>query len=201
MLRPVNEIGSGIVASIPDIIFLVVLFLVIRFALRAIRVFFDAVGRGSVTLASFDPEWAQPTYKIIRVAMIAFGADRRVSVYPWIPLGRLQGRLDLSRGRPVAWIDVGDLQHHRRLHDDLPARVQGRRPSQDWQRRRRRDREASAGDASLLVQERRAHRPELSDPDVRSDQLQLASRGNGGSFCTRRSASATRRRGGRWKRC
>ena len=38
--------------------------------------------RGSVTLASFDPEWAQPTYKIIRVGMIAFGL---IVAYPYIP--------------------------------------------------------------------------------------------------------------------
>jgi len=35
-----------------------------------------------VTFKSFDPEWAQPTYKILRVAVLAFAV---VVAYPYIP--------------------------------------------------------------------------------------------------------------------
>ena len=47
-----------------------------------IRLFFEAVGRGTVTLGGFDAEWAQPTYKIVRVAVVAFGL---IVAYPYIP--------------------------------------------------------------------------------------------------------------------
>jgi small-conductance mechanosensitive channel len=47
-----------------------------------IRLFFEAVERRTVTLANFDPEWAEPTYKIIRIFAIAFGL---VVAYPYIP--------------------------------------------------------------------------------------------------------------------
>ena len=57
-LRPLNVIVTGIVAQIPSLIFLTVLFFVVRMILRVTRVFFDAVGRGTVTLANFDAEWA-----------------------------------------------------------------------------------------------------------------------------------------------
>jgi small-conductance mechanosensitive channel len=40
------------------------------------------VERGRVTLGRFDPEWAQPTYKIVRVAIVAFGL---IVAYPYIP--------------------------------------------------------------------------------------------------------------------
>jgi small-conductance mechanosensitive channel len=63
-------------------VFLVVLFFVFRFALRLIRLFFEAVRQRSVTLASFDPDWAEPTYKIVRVAVVAFGV---IVAYPYIP--------------------------------------------------------------------------------------------------------------------
>ena len=75
-------IVAGIVANIPSLVFLTVLFFVVRLALRLIRLFFDAVEHGRVTLASFDAEWAQPTYKIVRVAVIAFGL---VVAFPYIP--------------------------------------------------------------------------------------------------------------------
>ena len=79
---PLEVIGNGFVAQIPSLIFLVVLFFVFRLALRVIRLFFDAVERNTVTLGGFDAEWAQPTYKIIRILVIAFGL---VVAYPYIP--------------------------------------------------------------------------------------------------------------------
>jgi small-conductance mechanosensitive channel len=81
-IGPLQIIGRGIVANIPSLVFLVVLFFVIRFALRLTRLFFEAVGRGTVVLAGFDADWAQPTYKIIRVAIVAFGL---IVAYPYIP--------------------------------------------------------------------------------------------------------------------
>ena len=75
-------LGNGFVAHIPSLVFLVVLFFVFRLTLRLIRLFFDAVERRTVTLASFDPDWAQPTYKIIRILVVAFGL---IVAYPYIP--------------------------------------------------------------------------------------------------------------------
>ena len=82
VLRPLQVLGAGIVASIPSLAFLAVLFILVRLALRVIRLFFDAVGRGTVRFANFDPEWAEPTYKIVRIAVVAFGL---IVAYPYIP--------------------------------------------------------------------------------------------------------------------
>jgi len=79
---PLQVIGRGCVANIPRLVFLAVLFVVIRLALRIIRLFFESVGRGTVTLSGFDAEWAQPTYKIVRVAVVAFAL---IVAYPYIP--------------------------------------------------------------------------------------------------------------------
>jgi small-conductance mechanosensitive channel len=81
-LGPLQVIANGFVAAIPSLVFLVVLFFVFRLSLRVIRLFFEAVERRTVTLANFDPEWAEPTYKIIRIFAIAFGL---VVAYPYIP--------------------------------------------------------------------------------------------------------------------
>ena len=81
-LGPLQVIGRGIVANIPSLIFLTVLFFVVRLALKLIRLFFEAVGRGTVVLARFDTDWAQPTYKIVRVLVVAFGL---IVAYPYIP--------------------------------------------------------------------------------------------------------------------
>ncbi len=82
LLGPLVVMGRGIVANIPNLLFLAVLFLVIRFILRLLRQFFEAVGRGSITLGGFAPEWALPTYKVARFAVLAFGL---IVAYPYIP--------------------------------------------------------------------------------------------------------------------
>jgi small-conductance mechanosensitive channel len=82
LLDPLRVIGRGIIEAIPSLIFLTVLFFVARLALRLARLFFDAVARGSVTLNRFDREWADPTYKIVRVAVILLAL---IVAYPYIP--------------------------------------------------------------------------------------------------------------------
>jgi small-conductance mechanosensitive channel len=79
---PLSGLGWALVTNIPNFFFLAVLFAIVRFALRMTRLFFDAVGRGAVTLGKFDPEWAEPTYKLARLAIVAIGL---IVAYPYIP--------------------------------------------------------------------------------------------------------------------
>ena len=81
-LDPLRVIGMGLLANLPRLAFLAVLVMTLRVALRLIRLFFESVGRGTVTLRDFEPEWAQPTYKITRTALVALGV---VVAYPYIP--------------------------------------------------------------------------------------------------------------------
>jgi small-conductance mechanosensitive channel len=82
VLGPLDVMGGGIVASVPGLVFLVVLFVVVRVVLRLIRLFFDLLGRGGAHIVGFDPDWAEPTYKIVRVAVIAFAL---IVAFPYIP--------------------------------------------------------------------------------------------------------------------
>jgi small-conductance mechanosensitive channel len=79
---PLGTITLGIVDTIPDLIFLAILFLVTRYALKAIRLFFDSLGAGAVRIASFDAEWAAPTYRLVRMIVIALAL---VVAYPYVP--------------------------------------------------------------------------------------------------------------------
>ncbi|HXD19845.1 MAG TPA: mechanosensitive ion channel domain-containing protein [Vicinamibacterales bacterium] len=81
-LGPVRVIGGGVAGAVPSLIFLTVLFIVMRMALRVVRFFFDAVAQGSVTLPNFDRDWAEPTYKIVRTAIVAFTL---IVAYPYVP--------------------------------------------------------------------------------------------------------------------
>lgn len=82
ILDPLKDMGAGLVASLPDLVFLFVLVVVIRFFLRVIHTFFDRVDRGWIRLETFDQDLALPTYRIVRVVVIVFGL---VIAYPYIP--------------------------------------------------------------------------------------------------------------------
>jgi small-conductance mechanosensitive channel len=84
ILGPLEVMGRGIVKEIPSVLFLVMLFLVVRFALRVIHRFFDALRSGEVKLSSFDPEWSESTYKLIRLGVVILAL---VVAYPYIPGG------------------------------------------------------------------------------------------------------------------
>ena len=81
-LAPLQVMGLGLVAHVPSLVFLTVLYFVVRLGLRLVRLLFHAVQRGAVTLAGFDPAWADSTYKLIRVAVITFAI---IVAFPYIP--------------------------------------------------------------------------------------------------------------------
>jgi small-conductance mechanosensitive channel len=85
VLEPLGQMVGGFVAQLPNLAFLVVLFLVTRWLLRVTRLFFDAVAKGQVALSGFEPDWAGPTYRITRLGVIAFAL---VVAYPYIPGSR-----------------------------------------------------------------------------------------------------------------
>ena len=82
LVGPLETMGAAVLSAIPNLIFLVILILVMRWVVKLVRLFFEAIERGTLTLADFDPDWAQPTYKIVRLALIGFGL---VVAYPYIP--------------------------------------------------------------------------------------------------------------------
>jgi small-conductance mechanosensitive channel len=82
VVGPLATMWASLVGKIPDLIFLAILVFVVRIILRMIRRFFEAVEQGRVHLENFDRDWAQPTYKLLRPAVIAFAI---VVGYPYIP--------------------------------------------------------------------------------------------------------------------
>lgn len=82
VLNPLKSLLLGFIDAIPDIAFLVVLFFVVRYFLTLVRGFFARLNRGSIKLEGFESEWAMPTYKILRILIIAFAL---VIAYPYIP--------------------------------------------------------------------------------------------------------------------
>jgi small-conductance mechanosensitive channel len=82
VVDPLRVIGRGAISQIPNVVFLIILTVVFRIALRLFRIVFEAIERGGLRISGFDPDWAVPTYKIVRFGWIAFGV---VVAYPYLP--------------------------------------------------------------------------------------------------------------------
>ena len=82
LLVPLRTMGEGLIDYIPNLLFLVVLVIVTHYLLKFMNLFAEEVGKGSITFSGFYPEWAKPTYKIARFAVIAFAA---VVAFPYFP--------------------------------------------------------------------------------------------------------------------
>jgi small-conductance mechanosensitive channel len=82
LVKPLETIVGGMLRLIPNLVFLAILGLTTRYVLTLIRLFFASIESGTITLKEFDPGWAQPTYRLVRVAVIACAV---VVAYPYIP--------------------------------------------------------------------------------------------------------------------
>lgn len=79
---PIASGGLAIVNYLPKLLTIAVIVVGTYYLLKLIRMLFDAIGSGSITFESFYPDWAEPTYKIIRFLVSAFAV---ILIWPYLP--------------------------------------------------------------------------------------------------------------------
>jgi small-conductance mechanosensitive channel len=82
MLSPLKLVGNAAIAYLPNVFFIAVIALVSYYIIKAVRIIFTEIGKGTITLPDFYAEWAEPTYKIVRVLILALTA---IVVFPYLP--------------------------------------------------------------------------------------------------------------------
>jgi small-conductance mechanosensitive channel len=82
VVGPLQAFGLGFLDQLPNLFFLVVLVFIVRYVLKLMRLYFEAIERGAVQFENFDAEWGVPTYKVLRIFVVAFAI---VVAYPYIP--------------------------------------------------------------------------------------------------------------------
>jgi small-conductance mechanosensitive channel len=82
VLNPLRTLGGKFVDSIPNLIFLLILGIITYYLLKFIRLIFSSIENETITMGGFDPTWAKPTYRLVRVFVIAFAL---VVAFPYIP--------------------------------------------------------------------------------------------------------------------
>ena len=82
VVRPVRLVGLALLNYLPNLFYIAVILTVMYFVMKVVRSLLREVERGNIRFSGFYPEWAQPTYKIVRFLLIAFTA---VVIYPYLP--------------------------------------------------------------------------------------------------------------------
>jgi small-conductance mechanosensitive channel len=79
---PLRDIALSVIMYFPNIVKIVVIIYVVHWLLRAIRHVADELQAGNLKIDGFYQDWAQPTYHIIRIFVIAFSV---VVIWPLLP--------------------------------------------------------------------------------------------------------------------
>lgn len=82
VLDPLRTMARVTWQRLPDVIFIVVLYFIVRYLLRLTRLFFDSVASGKIAFHNFYADWAAPTYRGVRLLIILIAV---VIAYPHIP--------------------------------------------------------------------------------------------------------------------
>lgn len=82
ILNPLRKIASGLWHYLPDLITIIVIVIVFRYVLKAIKYFKDEIRKGNLEIPGFFPDWANPTYQIIRIIILAFMV---IVIFPYLP--------------------------------------------------------------------------------------------------------------------
>lgn len=81
-LRPFVVAWLAFVTYLPNLFYLAAGIIIVRYILKFLHLLFEAIRSGAITFQGFYPDWADPTYKIVRVLVLAFAAT---ALYPYLP--------------------------------------------------------------------------------------------------------------------
>jgi small-conductance mechanosensitive channel len=81
-LAPLRIVWNASTNYLPNLFFIAVIFAVALYVTKFVRFLFQEISKGTVSLPGFYAEWATPTYKIVRILIIAFTL---VVAFPYLP--------------------------------------------------------------------------------------------------------------------
>ena len=73
---------NSIIAYLPNLINLVIIIIISRYALKFIHFIFHEIEKGTITLSGFKPEWSETTFQLVRVVVIALTL---IISFPYLP--------------------------------------------------------------------------------------------------------------------
>lgn len=82
ILNPVRKIAVGLWDYLPNLIAIIIILIVFRYVLSGISFLKSEIEKGDLSIPGFYPDWANPTYQIVRILVLAFMI---VVIFPYLP--------------------------------------------------------------------------------------------------------------------
>ena len=79
---PIKGIAISIWNYLPNLFTIMIIYFVMKYIIRFIKYIFSEIETGKLKISGFHPDWAMPTYHIIRFLLLAFGF---IIIFPHLP--------------------------------------------------------------------------------------------------------------------
>ncbi len=81
-LEPALSAWWAVVGYLPNLFYIGVIGVLAHYGVKVVGMVFTAIGNGTIGLPGFYPDWADPTFKLVRVLVVAFSV---ILVWPYLP--------------------------------------------------------------------------------------------------------------------
>lgn len=82
VINPLSQIVRAVGDFIPDLISIIIIFFIFRYINKGIKFLAQEIETGKLKISGFYPDWAQPSYNIVRFVLFAFMV---VVIWPFLP--------------------------------------------------------------------------------------------------------------------
>lgn len=82
IFEPIHSLSNSVVNYLPNMIRIIIILTLIRFVLKILKYFSNEIEKENLKISSFYPEWAKPTYQIVRFLLIIFAL---ILIFPHLP--------------------------------------------------------------------------------------------------------------------
>lgn len=82
IIEPVKMVGRSIVDYVPNLFIILVIWYCIKYIIKGLRYITNEIANEKLKIAGFYPDWAHPTFNIVRFLLYAFMI---AMIYPYLP--------------------------------------------------------------------------------------------------------------------
>ncbi|WP_165022239.1 mechanosensitive ion channel family protein [Dysgonomonas sp. ZJ279] len=82
VVSPFKSIIKSVIDYMPKLFTIIVIVVIFKYLQKFLRSIADKIAEGKITLKSFYPDWARPTYNIIKVILFVF---MFILIFPYLP--------------------------------------------------------------------------------------------------------------------
>jgi len=79
---PIQSLVNSLINYLPNLVKIVLILVLIRFVLKIMRYFSNEIENEKLKISTFYPEWAKPTYSIVRFLLSIFAL---IIIFPYLP--------------------------------------------------------------------------------------------------------------------